>query len=353
MIKENKLKYIISSILIVIPFIVAMFIKGSIDNMMKGVWYFSWIMPVFLFALHTFMLIFTRRIDSVKQSHKIENLIFFMIPTVSLYVGAIFISLMLGLEFNIGLVIGIIMGISLIVMGNYMPKAKRNSTFGLKIKWTLANDDNWAATHRLAGKVMVIAGIITLLIGFLPVTAFFIAFFAVIVAMIVIPFVYSYRFYKNQIKSGAATEEDYKQGIKLNKKAAVGAIVTVVISLVVVCLMVFTGGIEFEAGETALTIDPSMGKAVELNYSDLADATIEYRDAKVPGTRVAGYGSAKLLYGNFKNDEFGNYVRYTYTASEASIVIRTGSGVIVLADETAEATLALYNELMARIAACG
>ena len=343
MIKENKLKYIISSLIIMLPFIVSMFIKDSITSVMKGAWSFSWIMPVFLFALHTFMLIFTRRIDSVKQSAKVENLIFFMVPTVSLYVGAIFISLMLGLKLNIGLVIGIVMGISLIVMGNYMPKAKRNTTFGMKIKWTLASDDNWAATHRLAGKVMVIAGIITLLIGFLPIIAFFIAFFAVIVAMTVIPFVYSYRFYKNQIKSGAATEEDYKHG----------AIVVVVISLVVVCLMTFTGGIEFEAGESALVISPSMGKSVELNYSDLADATIEYREAKVPGTRVMGYGSAKLLYGQFRNEEFGDYTRYTYTKGDASIIIHTSEGVIVIADETAEATLALYNELMARIAACG
>lgn len=353
MIKENKLKYIISSFIILIPFIVSMFIKDSITSVMKGAWYFSWIMPLFLFALHTFMLIFTRRIDSVKQSTKVENVIFFMIPTVSLYVGAIFISLMLGLKLDIGLVIGIVMGISLIVMGNYMPKAKRNTTFGMKIKWTLANDDNWAATHRLSGKVMVIAGIITLLIGFLPITAFFIAFFAVIVAMTVIPFVYSYRFYKNQIKSGAATEEDYKHGITLNKKSAVAVITTVVVSLIVVCLMVFTGGIEFETGDSALVISPSMGKSVELNYSDLADATIEYREAKVPGTRVAGYGSLKLLYGQFRNDEFGNYTRYTHTGSNSSIVIHTSEGILVLACETTEQTYALYTELVARVSALG
>ena len=97
----------------------------------------------------------------------------------------------------------------------------------------------------------------------------------------------------------------------------------------------------------------STGLISELNYSDLADATIEYRDAKVPGTRVMGYGSAKLLYGQFRNDEFGDYTRYTYTTSESSIIIHTSEGVIVIADETAEATLALYNELVARIAACG
>ena len=116
--------------------------------------------------------------------------------------------------------------------------------------------------------------------------------------------------------------------------------------------MTFTGGLKFELGAESLSVKPSMGKAVELSYSELKDAEIKYRDSKVPGTRVMGYGSAKLLYGQFRNDEFGNYTRYTYTGSESSIIIRTGDSIIVLADETAEETLAIYTELMARIAAC-
>ena len=352
MIKENKLKYLISSFVIILPFIVSMFIKGSIDDMMKGAWYFAWIMPIVLLGVHTALLIITRRIDNVKQSAKIENLIFFMVPAISLYVGAIFIAIMLGLEFSISLVVGIVMGISFIVMGNYMPKAKRNATFGMKIKWTLASDDNWAATHRLSGKVMVIAGIVSFAISFLPMTLFFIAFTVVLVAMVTIPIVYSYCFYKNQIKTGAATEEDYKNGIKLSKKAGATVIAIVAVSLVIVILMTFTGGLEFKLGDEALTVKPTLGGGIELNYSELVDAEIEYRDAKVPGTRVMGYGSAKLLYGQFNNDEFGNYTRYTYTGSESSIIIRTGDSIIVLADKTAEETLAIYTELMARIAAC-
>ena len=352
MIKENKLKYIISSIIIVLPFIVSIFIKDGIDTVMRGAWYFNMMMAVVLFAVHTGLLIITRKIDSIKQSIKIENIIFFMIPAISCYVGAICIALMLGFEFDIGIVIGIVMGVLLIVMGNYMPKAKRNRTFGLKIKWTLANDDNWVATHRLGGKLMVIAGVVCLAICFLPEVAFFITLTALIAAIVIVPIIYSYCFYKNQLKTGAATEEDYKSGMTLSKKSAIAVIATIAVSLVVVMLLMFTGSIRFEFGDDALTVKPSMGGAIELSYAELRDAEIKYRDAKVPGTRVAGYGSAKLLYGNFKNDEFGNYVRYTYTASEASIVIRTGGGVIVLAGETTEETQALYAQLTERVAAC-
>ena len=349
MIRENKIKYLISSIIIVLPFLVSILIKDSIGNMMKGAWYFSWIMPLVLLALHTGLLILTRYIDPVKQDKKIENIIFFIIPAISFYTGAIFIAIMLGLELNISVVCAALLGLAFIVMGNYLPKAKRNRTFGIKLKWTMTNDDNWVATHRLSGKIFVIAGVITLLSAFLPETVMFIMFIAVLVAVVVIPTIYSYRFYKKQITSGEATEEDYsydKSSVKISKKAL---IITGIITVAAIVLLMFTGSIKFAFGDSSLEIKPSMGGGIELEYSELKEAYIEYREDKVPGTRVMGYGSAKLLYGQFQNEEFGNYTRYTYTKSEASIVIHIDDEVIVIADKTTEATLKLYEELISRI----
>ena len=349
MIKENKLKYLISSFIILLPFIVSIVINSVVENIVKGVWYFNLIMPIILFGVHTALLIITRCVDNIKQSAKIENLIFFMVPAISLYVGAIFIAIMLGFEFNIAMVVGVVMGISFIVMGNYMPKAKRNATFGLKIKWTLANDDNWAATHRLGGKLMVIAGVVSFAISFLPMTAFFITFTALLAVTVIVPIVYSYRFYKNQIQTGAATEEDYQSGIKLSKKAAASVIAIVAVSLVMIILIVFTGGLKFEFGEDAFSVKPTLGGGIELEYAELSADDIKYCDEKIPGSRVMGYGSAKLLYGRFHNDDFGNYTRYTYTKSESAIVITLDDEIIVIAAETTEETYALYEELLSRI----
>lgn len=349
MIRENKIKYLISSIIIVLPFLVSVLIKDSIGNTVEGAWYFSWIMPLVLWGIHTGLLVLTRFIDPVKQDKKIENIIFFIIPAISFYTGAVFIAIMLGVEVNISLICAIILGISFIVMGNYLPKAKRNRTFGLKIKWTMTNDDNWVATHRLCGKLYVIAGVIVLFTAFLPMTAMLITLAAVIIAVTVIPIVYSYKFYKKQIESGEATEDDYsydKMGGKFNKK---GIIITVVISVVVICLLMFTGSIKFELGDDSLKVSPSLGGGIELKYSDLKDVRIDYIEEKVPGTRVMGYGAANLLYGQFQNEEFGTYTRYTYTASESSIIIHLEDEVIVLADESTAKTLKLYEELVTKI----
>lgn len=353
MIRENKLKYLISSILIILPALVgAAVTKSSGINAVKGGAYFTWLMPIVLFAVHTFLLWLTRYIDPVKQSKKIENIIFFIIPTISLSVSSIFIALMLGLDLNISMICSVIMGITFIVIGNYMPKAKRNRTFGIKLKWTMANDDNWVATHRLAGKLFVIAGILSFATALLPVNAMFISLVVILAIIVILPTVYSYRFYKKQIASGEATEEDYSySNQKWQKNTTMVASIIAVLAVVLVVVMLVSGKLKFEFGEDAIKIQPSFGGGVELEYLDLVDATIEYRDEKVPGTRVMGYGSMKLLYGTFHNDEFGNYTRYTYTDSEASIVIYIGDDVIVLADETAELTRALYDELRLKIEA--
>ena len=352
MIRENKLKYLISSILIILPSLVGIMVSktSGISAVRSGV-HFTWIMPIILFAFHTFLLWLTRYVDPVKQSKKIENIIFFTIPAISFYVNAVFIALMLGYDFNVSMIVAILMGTMFILMGNYMPKAKRNRTFGIKLKWTMANDDNWVATHRLAGKLFVIAGIVSFATAFFPVSVTLTALIIMLAVIAIVPAVYSYKFYKRQIESGEATKEDYEYDTKKWQKNT--AIVTVisVVAVIIVCIMLTSGGLKFTFDDNALTVKPSFGAGVELEYSELADATVEYREERVPGTRVMGYGSMKLLYGTFNNKEFGNYTRYTYTDGEASIVIYIGDDVIVLADKTAELTRALYDELCLKIEA--
>lgn len=67
----------------------------------------------------------------------------------------------------IGIFVGVIVGIGLILLGNYLPKVKRNYTFGCKTPWALDNDQNWRLTHRFGGVAMVIAGIATIASGLL------------------------------------------------------------------------------------------------------------------------------------------------------------------------------------------
>lgn len=68
-------------------------------------------------------------------------------------------------ESPIGIFTGVTVGIGLMLLGNYLPKVKRNYSFGCKTPWALDNDQNWRLTHRFGGVAMVLAGMATVVSG--------------------------------------------------------------------------------------------------------------------------------------------------------------------------------------------
>ncbi len=58
-------------------------------------------------------------------------------------------------------------GLLFIVIGNFMGKFTKNFFVGIRTPWTLASDEVWLRTHRLGGKLFVLAGIGLLVSGLL------------------------------------------------------------------------------------------------------------------------------------------------------------------------------------------
>jgi uncharacterized membrane protein len=59
-------------------------------------------------------------------------------------------------------------GVLFLVLGNFiMGKFTKNFFVGIRTPWTLANDEVWLRTHRLAGKLFVLAGVGLLVCTFL------------------------------------------------------------------------------------------------------------------------------------------------------------------------------------------
>lgn len=85
-------------------------------------------------------------------------------------------------------------GALLIVLGNYMGKLRRNFFIGIRTPWTIASESTWERTHRLAGPLFVLAGIVVLATTALG-GAHWIALVCVGVAALV-PVVYSYVIYR-------------------------------------------------------------------------------------------------------------------------------------------------------------
>jgi uncharacterized membrane protein len=90
-----------------------------------------------------------------------------------------------------------LLGLLFAVMGSFFPKLSQNYFAGFKLPWTLANEENWKATHIVAGKFWLYGGILQMILGFvLPGMWSFISFFVIMIPMVITPIIYSYRFFK-------------------------------------------------------------------------------------------------------------------------------------------------------------
>ena len=68
---------------------------------------------------------------------------------------------------------------------------------GIKLPWTLSDDENWRKTHRMAGPIWVFGGVLIIVSTFLKIT-WMIA--PALIIMIIAPTVYSYLYYRKQSK---------------------------------------------------------------------------------------------------------------------------------------------------------
>lgn len=130
---------------------------------------------------------------------KLENCIVWIIPIITIMCSSVTIFNALGYNTKVEIIIPCFVGIMLMIIGNYLPKAKQNYTVGVKIPWTLNDEENWDKTHRVAGFVFTIGGLLIALSSFFKIRA--IVLLIVIFSMIFIPTIYSYIIYrKKQIK---------------------------------------------------------------------------------------------------------------------------------------------------------
>jgi len=84
-------------------------------------------------------------------------------------------------------------GVLLMVLGNYMGKLRRNFFAGIRTPWTLASEAVWERTHRLAGWLFVLAGVVMVIAA--PFHAMRLLL-GVVLSACLIPVAYSYFIYR-------------------------------------------------------------------------------------------------------------------------------------------------------------
>lgn len=167
-------------------------VSGYTDKML-----FIFAMPFFFLIINTFAHFMINADPKRRNQNKMmRGLSKFVAPILIniLYPATIYISL--GNKLGIHSVIGIILGILLIIQGNYLPKTDVNYTMGIKLPWTLQSAENWRKTHQLAGRLYVVCGFLFILSNFIP-NAFFVSFGLFILLNLYLIY-YSYRLYRSE-----------------------------------------------------------------------------------------------------------------------------------------------------------
>jgi uncharacterized membrane protein len=172
-------------------------LQGEVDDYTSRFWG-AFLGPVVAAAIYLVMIVLPN-IDPRKQNYarfaSSYRVLSLSMPVIFLIIHAVAIAVALGYQLNVGLFVQGAVSILLIIIGNELRRVRSTYFVGIKTPWTLADDEVWRKTHRLAAPLWVGAGFTGLGAAFLAPPWNGIIFFGAIMVVTIVPVVYSYLLY--------------------------------------------------------------------------------------------------------------------------------------------------------------
>lgn len=163
----------------------------------------SWVFTILICCTNFGIYQFLRHLPSIdpkRTASQSENLIRKIAVTIVVFLSIlqlILITAMRGNLFSIEKLLIPVLGIFVCLLGNLMLNVKPNYFVGIRVPWTLENEDNWRKTHRLAGKLWFTGGLLIAVLGIvLPHPLAFISFITIIAITTFVPVIFSYLYFK-------------------------------------------------------------------------------------------------------------------------------------------------------------
>ena len=150
------------------------------------------------------LLVFSQlpRIDPLKRNYELHGSTYWTLVNAVLgllaAVQAIVIAQALGWAFDVGLVVGVGVGALFVLIGNLMTRMRPNWFMGIRTPWTLSSESVWRKTHRVGGRLFVVAGVALGLIGVLRTRWMLAVGLAVMAVAVVVPIVYSWMLWRRE-----------------------------------------------------------------------------------------------------------------------------------------------------------
>ena len=211
MIKKYKSTILLSSLSLLLPMLIGLILWQQLPESIPSHWDISgnvdgWSskamavfgLPGILLGVHL-LCCFACELDPKKRNYHetMYRLVLWFCPVISLICTGISYATALGYSLDVPVILSLLVGVGVLVIGNLLPKLQQSYTLGIKLPWTLDNEENWNKTHRMAGKLWVGCGIVILATAFL---GCFWILAAVLAVMVLLPTVYSWLLYRKQSK---------------------------------------------------------------------------------------------------------------------------------------------------------
>lgn len=176
-------------------------LAGEIDRWSDTSFMSVFQLPLMVLALYVLFMVMPYFDPKQRNVYRSKDLYFAALNVTSVLFALIFAG-SLAAAFNPSLAIDKLVmvgvGMMLSVIGNYMGRAKRNWTVGARFSWTLSDDEVWARTNRLAGRLFMLAGLISIASALVPAPWNMIVMLTAVLATLPITYVYSMLLYKKK-----------------------------------------------------------------------------------------------------------------------------------------------------------
>ena len=278
-----------------------------------------------------------------QQSRKIIGMTMWIIPIITLLYNGITRLVNMGADME-NLFMAVIYygtGLLFMVIGNYLPKVKQNNTIGIRVVWSLMDEENWNATHRFSGKLWMASGILCMLCGlFGESMAALIVYIISIMAAAIISILYSYLFYRKKIATGE------KLKIQYSKKTIVVYGSIAILTIIFVIWTLFLGSIEIRFEDRDFTIEAQGWSDYTVDYTQIDSISYEENPSQNRNDyRTNGLGNLKYAMGNFRNDVYGDYIRYTHSSCHSYVVMSIDGKILVVNGANDSETKEIYQTI--------
>ena len=277
----------------------------------------------------------------------LEDVMLWIIPIITLLYNGIARLVNMGADME-NLFMAVIYygtGLLFMVIGNYLPKVKQNNTIGIRVVWSLMDEENWNATHRFSGKLWMASGILCMLCGlFRESMAALVVYIISIMAAAIISILYSYLFYKKKLATGEGLKIQY------NTKKSVIYLIIAISTIVFTIWTLFCGSIQIRCNDRDFNIEAKGWNDYTGEYSQIDSISYEVNVLQNDNDyRTNGFGNLKYAMGNFKNDIFGDYIRYTHASCHSYVVMNIDGKILVVNGENDAETKEIYQRISEKV----